>query len=720
MRQSLRVGAAAASVAALGFSSFVLAQKAVKTDPPNTVREEARVVVVEVPVNVVDKDGKPVEGLKAEDFEVFDDGKPQTITGFEVLDQRRALPAPEPGEPPLNPAASRHFLILFDLSFASVQGVVRARHSARDFVVTRMKELDTAAIATYSVETGFRLIVGFTGDRTQLAVAVDTLGLPNLVQRNPDPLALLVTQPNQVSDNPFSITGGDPGSGLDAAMGEALENMQTMFEKSARSIYRDRISRMLDSFAKLAVSLDAVPGRKHILYLSEGFDSRELSGATSSNAGAKEAEWAIRGQTWKIDNDSRFGNTDLRSQMTRALALFNRSDCTIHSVDIGGLRTGVAMVANELPVNGQDSLFYFSEETGGQFLKNANEMSSSFDKLLERTGLIYLLAFQPVRVPENGKFHALKVKVKNKSWQVSARSGYYEPKSQKTLTPIEKNLAQAAAVTAALPKTDIPAWVLAAPLPMVEGLSRVPVIVEVPGDRLLASKDKDASKMNVDIFVYAIDKQGQTRDYLFQPLGLDLTRTEAMLAKGGIKYYGALTLPSGDYTLRTLVRSNETGRFGVTITPIKVSNSSEATTLPPLFVEDGRQWIMVKGKGKGETDSAAEYPFAIGGESFVPSALAGVKNGGTTQVCVIAYNFPGESNGLQYSARMLGVDGKPHGTAHLKLLKASDRERQGARKLLLEFQPTGLDPGRYALVMKLQDPGSGKAAETMSTFDVTQ
>src|SRR5215471_2749130 len=715
MRQSLRVGAAAASVAALGFSSFVLAQKAVKTDPPNTVREEARVVVVEVPVNVVDKDGKPVEGLKAEDFEVFDDGKPQTITGFEVLDQRRALPAPEPGEPPLNPAASRHFLILFDLSFASVQGVVRARHSARDFVVTRMKELDTAAIATYSVETGFRLIVGFTGDRTQLAVAVDTLGLPNLVQRNPDPLALLVTQPNQVSEAPFATTGGDPGSAFDAAMGEALENLQTMFEKSARAIYRDRVSRMIDSFGKLAVSLDSVPGRKHILYLSEGFDSRELSGATSASAGAKEAEWAIRGKTWKIDNDSRFGNTDLRSQMTRALALFNRSDCTIHSVDIGGLRTGVAMVANELPVNGQDSLFYFSEETGGQFLKNANEMSSSFDKLLERTGLIYLLAFQPVRVPENGKFHALKVKVKNKSWQVSARSGYYEPKSQKTLTPIEKNLAQAAAVTAALPKTDIPAWVLAAPLPMVEGLSRVPVIVEVPGDRLLASKDKDASKMNVDIFVYAIDKQGQTRDYLFQPLGLDLTRTEAMLAKGGIKYYGALTLPSGDYTLRTLVRSNETGRFGVTITPIKVSNSSEATTLPPLFVEDGRQWIMVKGKGKGETDSAAEYPFAIGGESFVPSALAGVKNGGTTQVCVIAYNFPGESNGLQYSARMLGVDGKPHGTAHLKLLKASDRERQGARKLLLEFQPTGLGPGRYALVMKLQDPGSGKAAETMST-----
>src|SRR5207249_2022638 len=163
-----------------------------------------------------------------------------------------------------------------------------------------------------------------------------------------------------------------------------------------------------------------------------------------------------------------------------------------------------------------------------------NDMSSSLDKLLDRTGLIYLLAFQPVRVPENGKFHALKVKVRNRSYQVSARSGYYEPKSQKTLTPIEKTLAQSAAVTAALPKT------------------------------------------------------------------------EATLASGGIKYYGSLSLAPGDYTLRTLVRNNETGRFGVTITPMKISSAVEAVTLPPLFVEEGRHWIMIKGKSRSDAESSAE------------------------------------------------------------------------------------------------------------------
>ena len=116
-----------------------------------------------------------------------------------------------------------------------------------------MKELDTASIATYSVETGFRLLVGFTGDRTQLAAAVDTLGLPNLVQRSSDPLGLLLTEPT-ANDAPFPTTS-DAAGGTDAIVADTVENMQTMYQKAARSMYRDRVSRMLESFAKLAASI---------------------------------------------------------------------------------------------------------------------------------------------------------------------------------------------------------------------------------------------------------------------------------------------------------------------------------------------------------------------------------------------------------------------------------------------------------------------------------
>ncbi|MFN2385515.1 MAG: VWA domain-containing protein [Thermoanaerobaculia bacterium] len=715
----MRSAACRIGVASLALLLATSPFSAQSRDEKSAVREEAKAVLIEVPVNVIDRNGNPVEGLTAEDFEVFDDGKKQPITGFEILDQRRPIPKASPGEPPIHPSARRHFLLLFDLSFGSPKGIVNARRAARDFVVTRMKELDLAAVATYSIEDGMKLLVTFTGDRTQLAAAIDTLGFPTLADRTPDPLAFVLTQPSGSNATGFAFLRGSSastGSGFDIALEEALENLEIIRGKNFRAIYRDRVSRLLGSLADLARALDSVQGRKHIFYLSEGFDSRELSGSTSEGGGARESEWVIRGQSWKVDNDTRFGNAGTQSRMSQSLTLFNRSDCVIHAIDIGGLRAGSEITGLDQRVSGSDSLFYMAEATGGEFLKNANDLGPSFDRLLDRTGLIYILAFQPVRVPETGKFHTLTVKTRNKAYRVSHRTGYYEAKKYLEMSPIEKKLAASSAIAAAVPKTDVPAWVLAASFPGSQGLSRVPVIVEIPGDRLL--KGHQGNRASVDVYAYAMDGQGTTRDYLFHTIGLDLTKAEAMLRRSGVKYYGEMSLPTGDYTLRVLVRNNETGRTGVTITPLSVSEGvNDPFLLPPLFVDGGQPWILVKGRSRS-AQPAGEYPFSIGGESFVPAALADVHSGEEAQVCVIAYNFAGNPDPLQYSGRVLGLDGRPHGKVELKLVKASDREREGARKLLLRFRPAGLEPGRYALAIQLKDPRSGKTAESSVPFDV--
>jgi len=682
-----------------------------------TVREEARVTVVEVPVNVVDGKGRPVENLKAEDFEVFDDGKKQEITGFEVIDQRQPVPVPAPDEPPVNPAARRHFVLVFDLTFSTPRGISNAKKAAHDFVVTRMKELDEAAIVTYQVERGMRLLMSFTGDRTQLAAAVDSIGFPLLADRSVDPLGFVLMQPSFSNQGGFFniYNLGPRGAGNDAVNSEALENMQVLNSRNLRQVYRTNVVRFLDAFGKMARALDAVQGRKHILLLSEGFDSRELSG--SAEGGALQADWVVHGESWKFDSDSRWGNTQMRRLMDKDLALFNRSDCMIHSIDIAGLKapSDITGGADQM-VNGQDSLYYVAEETGGEFLHNSNDLGDSFEKLLDRTGLMYVLAFQPVRVPENGKFHPLKVTVKNKSWHVSARSGYYEPKSEKTLSPVEKKLVLSSAIASALPRTDVPSWVLAAPVPTEQGPAKVSVVVEVPGDRLLQGHSD--SKMDVDLFVYAINGQGQTADYLYQPVSVDLKVAAENLSHNGLKYYGQLNLPPGDYTLRTLVRDNETGRYGVSITPVKVPQPSSPSALPPLFVDEGKNWILVKAKSLHKPEDPGEYPFAMSGQSFVPSALADMKNGMKSRVCVIAYNFPADGSQLEYSARAIGVDGKPHGRIELTLLGTSDAENAGARKLMLEFQPRGFDPGRYALSVKLRDPKTGRTAESSFPFDM--
>src|SRR5512146_1696407 len=96
--------------------------------PQTTVRESAEVSLVEVPVNVIRKDGRPVPGLSASDFEIHDDGARQTILSVDVIDLKRKEEVA--AREPILPAGRRHFLLLFDLTFSKQNQIVRAREAA--------------------------------------------------------------------------------------------------------------------------------------------------------------------------------------------------------------------------------------------------------------------------------------------------------------------------------------------------------------------------------------------------------------------------------------------------------------------------------------------------------------------------------------------------------------------------------------------------------------
>ncbi|HEY4229740.1 MAG TPA: VWA domain-containing protein, partial [Thermoanaerobaculia bacterium] len=374
-----------------------------QTAPSSGVRESAAATVIEIPVTVVGKDGRPVAGLTSADFELFDEGKKQTISGVDVIDLSRPAPvAPSAGPPaaapPIPPAARRLWLLVFDLSYASASGLTRARDGARDFVSRSMQPNDLAAVGTLSVDTGWRLLVNFTRDRRQLAAAVDTLGIPSLIHPSPDPLVFAFSDPRAaeagVGENPN--TGGIGP----AAFQDAMRDAQALRRKSNDELLRGRASKQVASLAGIGRVLDSVRGRKHVVFFSEGFESRLLNGTSlaqvhdgsntnlssldpTTAAGAGDA--AVSGEIWKIDNDARFGSTASRDLLSSALAQFSRSDSVIDPVDIGGLRAdGDPAPKNE---GGTDTLFTMAADTGGDFVRNANQLSGELEKVVDRTSL---------------------------------------------------------------------------------------------------------------------------------------------------------------------------------------------------------------------------------------------------------------------------------------------------------------------------------------------
>ncbi len=718
--------------------AFAVAQQPA-AQQPGAVQEQASAVVIEIPVNVVGKDGKPVTGLKAEDFTLYDDGKKVPITTVDIVDLARPAAQPEapaPGAPAAIPASARRlWLLVFDLSYTSPSGLLRAREGATNFVTKSMAENDLAAVGTLSLDTGWKLLVNFTRDRRQLASAIDTLGLPGAgVTRSPDPLGFAYSTPNP-SGSPTSAMM--PQGGKNSALAiENLRDIGNMQRQANDGLERGKVVKLLSSLEGIGRVLDSVRGRKHVLFFSEGFENRLLSGNAAGSAKAGPAlnqstasqdtstaqgagEAAINGEVWKINENERYGNSSLRTQLSSSLGNFQRSDAVLDAVDIGGLRAENDS-AGPKPVGGSDSLYTMSAETDGDFVRNANQLGGELQKVAERTSLVYLIVYQPKQLTKPGTFHKLKVEAKASGARVVARSGYYEPRPYTSLTPLEQLLASGDLVTGGSRGDAIGGHLLAAPFASPSGDAQVPLVLEIPGPALLAGNKGE--KTSVQVYAYANDATGTLADYLAAEMALDLSKVRASLESGGIRFYGTMYLPPGEYGIRALVRDTATGRSGIATARVSVPKmpGGAPTVLPPVFSAPQGGWVMVRGNPRADAPQhAADYPFAVGGDSFIPAALPSVSNGAESQVAVFTYNFGGgaKATPFQVRAQIVGADGKTQ-PVELKTIKESDVERAGGRKLLLGFKPEGLAPGRYALKVALTDPDSKTTGSSESAFVV--
>ena len=696
--------------------------------PQSAVQERASAVVIEIPVTVLGKDGRPLAGLEAKDFELYDDGKKQAINAVDVIDLAapREPSAAGAAREEIPASARRLWLIVFDMSYTSAAGLLRARDGARDFVTASMPQSDLAAVGTLSVDTGWKLLVNFTRDRAQLASAIDTLGLPGMAVRGADPLGFAYTPPGGTGASNGNSTGRAPMKGKD--LEDSLRDIQNLQRQSSDEQNRGRVTKLMNSMAAMGRVLDSVRGRKHVLFFSEGFETRLLAGRgsgrspvlehgtdtatldASTNQGASEA--AVKGEIWKVDSDARFGSSSLRDQFTSSLGLFPRSDAVVDAIDIGGVRAG-GDAAGPGPGSGTDALSTMASETGGDFVRNANSLGSELKTVSERTGLVYLLVYQPKNLSKPGSFHELRVEVKAKTSKVAARSGYYEPRPYANLSALERVLASGDLVTGGARGDSVPGRLIASPFASPDGVAQVPVVLELPGAALFAGDKGD--KAGVQVYAYATDSSGTLADYVVSEMTLDLAKVRPGLEAGGLKFYGTLYLPPGDYGIHVLAREAATGRSGVFAASVRVPEipGGAVTVLPPFFPEPAGRWLMVRANPRADAPQrAADYPFAVGGEPFIPAALPTVAPGTETQVAVFTYNVTAKVAALSVKGEVVGADGQSR-VVPLTIVKASDVERGGGRKLMLTWKPEGLAPGRY--VLKVAVSGAGEAT---SPFEV--
>ncbi|MFY9825914.1 MAG: VWA domain-containing protein [Thermoanaerobaculia bacterium] len=714
------------------FVAVVAAAPAPSRKPAEVFEGASHVVAVEVPVNVVGRDGLPVQGLKADDFEVYDGSERQKLSSFEVIDLRKPAAAGEPAaaaapavdrSPEDMPSGvRRRFLFLFDLSFSSPTSILKARLAARDFALHSLHPADLAAVATYSMESGPKLVITFTPDRAQLARAIDTLGFRQALDtRMADPLRFMVDSPaSAASEATLNISDSfDLKSQKDQALLDYLKSLSFVTERSERSFEVSKIAGYSRALGEMAKALNSVKGRKHVLYFSEGFDSRLLLGRQTTDKEAEDDNVNIMfGQTWMVDNDARYGNTGLQRNLQRMLEEFRRADCVIEAVDIGGLRAGADQTARP---NGQEGLFYLANETGGELFKDANNLRDPLERVLERTSITYLLTFERSDLKLDGAYHRLRVKVANlpSGARLAHRTGYYAPRPFKELDPLEKNLLAGDGIASAAPKRDIDLNVLAAAFRAGAADSYVPVIVEVGGRSLL--EGQAGNKLNLEIYSYVSNAEGQMKDFFSRRVDLDLGKDrgrQAML-DGGVKYYGHFDLSPGEYHVRVLVRNADTGRTGVQTVRVDVpayGQGQTAVLLPPFFMEDRQKWLLVRENSHEGQQASVVYPFTVEGQPYVPSARPTLRGEATAKLCLVAYNLGKGDVAVQ--GQVMAADGTASASGRLSKVQRTATGIQGLDKLVATFDPAGLNAGSYVLQVAVTDPTTGLRHASSLPFQV--
>lgn len=678
---------------------------------PPPFEETTQVVSVEVPVNVVGRDGQAVRGLQASDFEVFDEGTSQPITSFEVLDLAVSAPAPTatPADEYLQATARRRFLLLFDLSFSTPTSVLKARLAARDFVLHALHPGDLAAVGTVSLEQGFRSVVTFTPDRAQIARGIDTLGYHQGDNFNRvDPLRFMIAAPADVEADVASGDTdrlGDLRGDSQGALRDYLQALSVMAERDQRSFDRSRVNGMLRVLGGLAHSLNSVRGRKQVVLFSEGFESQLLLGRDSSQTQEQqdEALSVARGDIWRVDTDQRFGNTELQTTAGKVLEEFRRADSVIQAVDIGGLRADTDPQKRSSS-GGQDALFFMANETGGELFKNANNLRTELDRVLDRSSVTYVLTFERADVKTDGAYHRLRVRAKlPPGARLSHRAGYYAPRPFKELSPLERNLLASDSIASALPRRDVDVKTLVAPFRSGPGHAYVPVIVEIGGESLLEGQRGD--RLNVEIYAYVSDHEGEMRDFFTQMVGFELAKSRPLLERTGIKYYGHLDLGPGQYLVRVLVRNAETGRGGVETLRLTVPDYTAPVLLPPFFFEPGGRWVMVRETDGKPAQKTVIYPFTVNGEPYVPAAEPELQPSAPARLCLVAYNLGSGAPSIE--TQVLDGTGRIVAGGALSEVERTVTGIPGYDQLLASFDAKGLAPGTYTLRVGLVDGSSG-------------
>jgi len=390
--------------------------------PAPTAQFAAGVDIVEVDVSVTDKDGKPITDLTARDFEVREDGQPQTIQAIYLASLDRAILKAMAAAPPAPAAATseiperrelrqRVFVFVLDMTHLSAAGFTRSRDAIAGFIKDGMTPADVVGIVANGKMLDNRIDADKDARLKALAEVkspsqsrlVDMRAFPRILDDveaakivKGDERTLDVATERACREQPGECRGG----GGDEMVRQQLEGKAA---RLAAETQRDT-SLTLTMLEGLANGLGKLPGPKQVAVFSEGFYTDDT------------ASWLKTVNTIATRNGVHFSTFDARG--------LNKDPRAQNFLDAAPYSSSGDLTAVTLDTNA-DVLTSLALDTGGDRVFNYNNFREPLDKLARETSTYYVIGYRPTKAFD-GSYRKLDVKVVRPGQEltVRARRGY--------------------------------------------------------------------------------------------------------------------------------------------------------------------------------------------------------------------------------------------------------------------------------------------------------
>ena len=493
---------------------------------------------VEVDARVLNAQGSFVRDVKREDFQIFEDGAPQAVATFALVDipvERPEIPlfAREPIESDVATNArdfdGRLYLFVLDDLHTSLIRTPLVKAAARRFIETKLGANDKAAVMT-------------------------TSGMSDASQEFTDSRRLLLRAVDRFMGRKLG------SSTLGRLQTYGLSGTATDPEAAERGYNADSALRTLKNVADL---LAGVRGRrKALIYLSEGidYDITDMFNNRDASRLIQDARDAVAAATR--------GNVSIYAIDPRGLATLGDD-----AIQVSGLPNdprlglGPASLERELRL-AHDNLQMLAAETGGFAVVNTNDFANAFDRIVAENSSYYLLGYYSTSGRRDGRRRKIDVRVRQTGLQVRARNSYVEARGRPPATAAS---ARAAGVPPALDETvtspvPLSGLTLSATAAAFKGAApnaTVSIVIEARGSdlQLKALNGKYSGKL--ELSAVAVDRQGNVKQTGRSTVDLDLRpETFARVNELGIRFLSRLDLQPGRYQLRLGALSTESGARG--------------------------------------------------------------------------------------------------------------------------------------------------------------